>query len=37
MSSFALSRETTIDAPRERVHGILDDFRHWPRTQAEAA
>ncbi|HYG94719.1 MAG TPA: SRPBCC family protein [Nocardioides sp.] len=29
MSSFTLSRETTIDAPPERVHGILDDFRQW--------
>jgi len=29
MAEFSLSRETTVDAPAERVHALLDDFRAW--------
>ncbi|MCU1536540.1 MAG: Polyketide cyclase/dehydrase [Humibacillus sp.] len=28
-TQFHLSRETTISAPPERVHALLDDFRQW--------
>lgn len=24
-----MSRSTTVDAPTDRVHGLLDDFREW--------
>jgi hypothetical protein len=29
MASFSMSRSTTIDAPPQRVHALLDDFRAW--------
>jgi uncharacterized protein YndB with AHSA1/START domain len=29
MASFTLSRDTTIAAPPEKVHAILDDFHQW--------
>jgi uncharacterized protein YndB with AHSA1/START domain len=29
MGSFEVVRSTTIAAPRERVHGLIDDFRAW--------
>ena len=29
MPSFELSRSTTVAAPPERVHALLDDFRAW--------
>src|SRR5918992_5891418 len=29
MGDFEVVRETTIAAPRERVHGLIDDFRAW--------
>jgi uncharacterized protein YndB with AHSA1/START domain len=28
--SFHLSRETTIAAPVERIHALLNDFHEWP-------
>ncbi len=30
MSTFSLSRSTTVAASPEAVHGKLDDFRRWP-------
>ncbi|MGZ5399284.1 MAG: SRPBCC family protein [Nocardioides sp.] len=29
MSSFEMSRSTTIDAPPDRIHALLDDFHAW--------
>lgn len=29
MGDFAVVRSTTIAAPRERVHGLINDFREW--------
>lgn len=29
MSSFEVSRSTSIDAPPERIHGLVNDFREW--------
>lgn len=29
MADFSMSRSTTINAPTDRVHGLLDDFRQW--------
>jgi len=29
MAGFTMSRATTVDAPPERVHALLDDFREW--------
>lgn len=29
MPDFAMSRSTTIDAPADRVHSHLNDFREW--------
>jgi hypothetical protein len=29
MADFEVVRSTTIAAPRERVHGLIDDFRAW--------
>ena len=29
MADFSMSRSTTIDAPTDRVHGLVDDFREW--------
>lgn len=29
MADFEVTRSTTIDAPPERVHALLDDFRRW--------
>lgn len=29
MADFAMSRSTTINAPADRVHAHLDDFREW--------
>jgi uncharacterized protein YndB with AHSA1/START domain len=29
MSEFEVVRSTTIAAPRERVHALIDDFRAW--------
>ena len=29
MAEFAMSRSTTINAPADRVHSHLDDFREW--------
>ncbi len=29
MSSFSITRQTHIDAPAERVHQLIDDFRNW--------
>ena len=31
MADFTLSRSTHVDAPAERVHPLLDDFREWTR------
>lgn len=31
MADFSMSRATTVDAPAERVHALVDDFREWPR------
>ena len=31
MPAFELTRSTTVDAPPERVHALLDDFRAWQR------
>lgn len=31
MADFEVTRSTTIAAPRERVHGLIDDFREWRR------
>ena len=31
MASFELSRATTVAAPPERVHALLDDFHQWQR------
>ncbi len=30
MSEFEVVRSTTIAAPRDRVHALIDDFRRWP-------
>ena len=30
MTDFSMSRSTTVDAPADRVHGLVDDFHHWP-------
>jgi hypothetical protein len=30
MAEFSMSRSTTVDAPSDRVHGLVDDFREWP-------
>ncbi|WP_310526053.1 SRPBCC family protein [Nocardioides sp.] len=30
MADFSMSRSTTINAPTDRVHGLVDDFRQWP-------
>jgi hypothetical protein len=29
MGSFEVARSTTIAAPRDRVHDLIDDFRRW--------
>lgn len=29
MAAFSMSRSTTINAPTDRVHGLVDDFRQW--------
>lgn len=29
MGDFEVTRSTTIDAPRARVRGLIDDFREW--------
>lgn len=29
MAGFEMSRSTTVQAPVERVHALLDDFRRW--------
>ena len=29
MGDFEVTRSTTIDAPRERVRGLIDDFHEW--------
>ena len=29
MADFEVARSTTIAAPRERVHGLIDDFHQW--------
>ena len=29
MADFEVVRSTTIGAPRERVHGLIDDFHAW--------
>lgn len=29
MTSYAVVRSTTIAAPRDRVHALIDDFREW--------
>ena len=29
MADFSMSRSTTVDAPSDRVHGLVDDFRQW--------
>ena len=29
MAEFEVVRSTSIAAPRERVHGLIDDFRAW--------
>ena len=29
MAAFEMSRSTTIAAPPERIHAVLDDFRAW--------
>jgi hypothetical protein len=29
MGGFSMSRSTTVDAPVDRLHGLLDDFREW--------
>jgi hypothetical protein len=31
MAGFSMSRATTVDAPPERIHTLLDDFREWQR------
>lgn len=31
MAHFEMSRSTTVAAPPERVHALLDDFRQWQR------
>lgn len=30
-STFLVVRSVTIDAPPQRVFGLIDDFHHWPR------
>ena len=27
---YTVTRTTTIDAPAERVHALVDDFHEWP-------
>ena len=29
MADFSLSRRTTIQAPPDRIHALVDDFREW--------
>jgi len=29
MSSYTVERSITINVPAPRVHGLVDDFRHW--------
>lgn len=29
MADFSMSRSTTVNAPTDRVHGLVDDFRAW--------
>lgn len=31
MADFSMSRATTVDAPPERIHALVDDFRQWQR------
>ncbi len=31
MAAFEMSRSTTVAAPPERVHALLDDFHQWQR------
>jgi hypothetical protein len=31
MASFTMTRSTTVGAPPERVHPLLEDFREWQR------
>ncbi len=31
MADFSMSRATTVDAPPERVHALVDDFHEWQR------
>src|SRR3712207_2605781 len=30
MAEFEVVRSTTIAAPRERIHALIDDFHRWP-------
>jgi hypothetical protein len=29
MADFSLTRSTTVDAPTDRVHALVDDFHEW--------
>jgi uncharacterized protein YndB with AHSA1/START domain len=29
MADFEVKRSATVNAPRERVHGLIDDFHQW--------
>ena len=29
MADFEVVRTATVDAPRDHVHGLIDDFHHW--------
>jgi hypothetical protein len=31
MAGFSMTRAITVDAPPERIHALLDDFREWQR------
>jgi hypothetical protein len=31
MGSYTVERSITVNAPAPRVHGLVDDFRSWPR------
>ena len=31
MGSYSVERSTTVNAPAERLHGLIDDFHHWTR------
>ncbi|WFG43622.1 SRPBCC family protein [Pseudonocardia alni] len=30
MSSYVVERRTTVDAPADRIHGLVADFHEWP-------